>query len=203
MGNLNSACSFGLLWVSPSLMQTVPETPSSVCFAPQPPPNGPKLPIKNSEVFTLMPWNDDAGVVEAAHLLRYLAQLDCHFVVGDCYAHPDRHALANIDAIVVHVGFRLVDAAGNRAGARTRHRFGLIHDCRNRIEHRLASVALDHLQEAPLARLHRRDLRAQIAHRPARQAHVLANDVDDGLIDHATILIFENWDLQAFGEDVD
>src|SRR5262245_65210764 len=54
-GNLNSACSFGLLWVSPSLMQTVPETPSSVILAPHPPPSGPKLPMKNSEVRLLMP----------------------------------------------------------------------------------------------------------------------------------------------------
>src|SRR4029453_16274272 len=61
MGNLNSACSFGLLWVSPSLMQTVPETPSSVILAPQPPPSGPKLPMKNSDVLLLMPWNDDAS----------------------------------------------------------------------------------------------------------------------------------------------
>ena len=60
MGNLNSACSFGLLWVSPSLMQTVPETPSSLRLAPQPPPSGPKLPMKNSEVLLLMPWNEDA-----------------------------------------------------------------------------------------------------------------------------------------------
>src|SRR5260370_25932393 len=60
MGNLNSACSFGLLWVSPSLIQTVAETPSSVILAPQPPPSGPKLPMKNSEVRSLMPWNEDA-----------------------------------------------------------------------------------------------------------------------------------------------
>src|SRR5260221_11677362 len=60
MGNLTSACSFGLLWVSPSMMQTVAETPSSLILAPQPPPSGPKLPMKNSEVRSLMPWNEDA-----------------------------------------------------------------------------------------------------------------------------------------------
>jgi len=52
---LELACSFGLLWVSPSLMQTVPETPSSLRLAPQPPPSGPKLPMKNSDVLLLMP----------------------------------------------------------------------------------------------------------------------------------------------------
>ena len=60
MGNLNSACSFKPLWVSPSLMQTVPETPSSLRLAPWPPPSGPGLPMKNSEVLLLMPWNEDA-----------------------------------------------------------------------------------------------------------------------------------------------
>src|SRR5260221_14342485 len=41
-------------------MQTVAETPSSLILAPQPPPSGPKLPMKNSEVRSLMPWNEDA-----------------------------------------------------------------------------------------------------------------------------------------------
>ena len=56
---------FGLLvgaaGVSLSLMQTVPETPSSVILAPHPPPSGPKLPMKNSAVRLLIPWNDDAS----------------------------------------------------------------------------------------------------------------------------------------------
>ena len=56
IGNFASACSFGPLWVSPSLRQTVADTPSSVFFAPQPPPSGPKVPMKNSEVFGLKPW---------------------------------------------------------------------------------------------------------------------------------------------------
>src|SRR5260370_23287804 len=41
-------------------MQTVAETPSSLILAPQPPRSGPKLPMKNSEVRSLMPWNEDA-----------------------------------------------------------------------------------------------------------------------------------------------
>ena len=56
IGNFASACSFGPLWVSPSLRQTVADTPSSVFFAPQPPPSGPKVPMKNSDVFGLKPW---------------------------------------------------------------------------------------------------------------------------------------------------
>ena len=49
IGNFASACSFGPLWVSPSFRQTVADTPSSVFLAPQPPPSGPKVPMKNSE----------------------------------------------------------------------------------------------------------------------------------------------------------
>ena len=41
-----------------------------------------------------------------------------------------------------------------------------------------AAVAVEQLQEAPLAGLHRRDLRAQVAHGAARQPHVLADDLD-------------------------
>ena len=56
IGNFASACSFGPLWVSPSLRQTVADTPSSVFLAPQPPPSGPKVPMNSSEVFGLKPW---------------------------------------------------------------------------------------------------------------------------------------------------
>src|SRR5665213_653239 len=55
-GNFDSVCSFGLLWVSPSLMQTVAETPSSLCLAPQPPPSGPIPAMKNCRVLASMPW---------------------------------------------------------------------------------------------------------------------------------------------------
>src|ERR1700730_11148578 len=37
-------------------MQTVADTPSSLRLAPQPPPSGPKLAMKNSAPFGLMPW---------------------------------------------------------------------------------------------------------------------------------------------------
>ena len=70
------------------------------------------------------------------------------------------------------------------------------------VEHRVASVAFDELQETPLAGLHRGDLRAQVAHGPARQADILPDDVDHGLIDHAAVLIFEDRDLQSFGKDI-
>jgi hypothetical protein len=48
------------LWVSPSLIETVPPTPSSLRLAPQPPPSGPKFAIKNSEVFGLTPCRCDS-----------------------------------------------------------------------------------------------------------------------------------------------
>jgi hypothetical protein len=45
----------------------------------------------------------------------------------------------------------------------------MIHDGLDRGQHVLAPVALDQFEKAPLAGLHRRDLRAQIAHGAARQ----------------------------------
>src|ERR1700732_3552352 len=149
MGNLNSACSFGLLCVSPSLMQTVAETPSSRILAPQPPPSGPKLPMKHppgrhngleaaerSVIDGIVPGRGDAlvgdlgtgmprgdpGVVEAAHLLGDLAEIDGHLVALHGDTDPDRHRLAELDAVVVHVGFGFVDAVGNGARAPACHR---------------------------------------------------------------------------------
>ena len=66
----------------------------------------------------------------------------------------------------------------------------------------VAAVALDQLQEAPLAGLHRRDLRAQVAHGAAREPHVLADDVVERLVDDAAVVQLHDRDLQAFREDV-
>ena len=139
----------------------------------------------------------DAGIVEAAHLLRHVGEVDRHLVALHHDAHLDRHRLADLDAVVVHVGLRLVDAVRDGARARARHRLGVVHDGRDRAEHRVAAVALDQLQEAPLAGLHRRDLRAQVAHGAGRQPHVLADDVDQRLVDHAAVVQLHDRDLQA------
>ena len=55
-GNFASVCSLGLLCVSPSLMQTVAEMPSSFSLAPQPPPKGPVEAMKNWRKRRSMPW---------------------------------------------------------------------------------------------------------------------------------------------------
>src|SRR5262249_61305764 len=65
----------------------------------------------------------NAGIVEAPHLFRHVAQIDGHLVALDYDLDPDRHLSADVDAIVVHERFRLVDAV--RDGARTRARHGL------------------------------------------------------------------------------
>ncbi len=222
IGNFASACSFGPLWVSPSLRQTVAETPSSVFLAPQPPPSGPKLPMKNSDVFGLKPWKlgatrsawwpamtrsrdrrlqrledgvddghreahpqphrrrprraDDAarrdddleaaeravvdrivgrrgdalvgdlgaaiaggdrGVVEAAHLLRHVGQVDGHLLALDRDLDLDRDALADVDAVVVEPRLRLVDAVRDGLGAGAGRGLGAVHDLGDRIRHRL------------------------------------------------------------------
>ena len=76
------------------------------------------------------------------------------------------------------------------------------HDGLDRAQHLLAAVALDQFEETPLAGFHRRDLRAQIAHGAARQAHVLLDDVDQRLVDLAAVVQFQDRDLQAFGKNV-
>ena len=40
----------------------------------------------------------------------------------------------------------------------------LIHDLRDGVEHRLAAIAIDQLEEPALAGFHGSDLRAQVAH---------------------------------------
>src|SRR5262249_56308161 len=66
----------------------------------------------------------------------------------------------------------------------------------------VARGARDEREGGPLAGLHRGDLRAQIAHSPARQAYVLPDEVDQGRIHAPAVLIFENRDLQSFRKNV-
>ena len=49
----------------------------------------------------------------------------------DLHPHPDRHAFPDPHAVVVHEGFRLVDAVGDFANARPCRRLAVIHDRRN------------------------------------------------------------------------
>ena len=144
----------------------------------------------------------DAGIVEAAHLARDLGEIDRHLVALDGDTHFDRHLLADVDAVVVHIGLRLIDPVRNRARARPRHRLGMIHDDFDGGQDLVAAIAVDQFEETPLAGFHRRDLRAQIAHGAARQPHVLLDDVDQRFVDLAAIVQFQNRDLQAFRENI-
>ena len=72
-GYLASNCSFGLLCVSPSLMQTVADTPSSPRLAPQPPPSGPKLVMNSlpvSAVVAVQQRNTEIGMMAGNDLIR-------------------------------------------------------------------------------------------------------------------------------------
>ena len=60
----------------------------------------------------------------------------------------------------------------------------------------------DHLEEAPLAGLDRRDLGAEVAHRALGQAHVGLDDRDQLLVRHALAIDLHDRHLQAFGVDV-
>ena len=144
----------------------------------------------------------DGGVVEAAHLLRHVGQVDGHLVALDGDLDLDRDALADLDAVVVERGLRLVDAVGNGLGARPRGGFGAVHDLGDRGHHLGRAVAVEQFEEAPLAGLHRGDLRAQVAHGARRQPHVHADDVEQVLVDLAAVLILQDRDLDAFGIDV-
>ncbi len=78
----------------------------------------------------------------------------------------------------------------------------MVHDGLDRAQDLVAAVALDQFEKTPLAGLHRRDLRAQIAHGAARQPHVLLDHLDQRLVGPAAIVQFQDRDLQAFGENI-
>ncbi len=61
---------------------------------------------------------------------------------------------------------------------------------------------LQHFEEAPLAGLHRGDLGAEVAHRALGQPHVVLDDRNQFLVDHALAVHLHDRHLQAFGEDV-
>ena len=124
-----------------------------------------------------------AGVVEAAHLVAHAAQVDGHPVVRDGDLHPDRHAAAGVDAVVVQERLGLVDAVGDRAHALARGRLALVHDGADAAQHGVAAVLRQELEEALLAGAHRRDLRAQVAHRALGDADVHADDPDEVLVE--------------------
>ncbi len=144
----------------------------------------------------------DAGIVEAPHLLRDFRQIDRHLVVLDDDLDLDRHALADIDAVIVHVGLGLVGPVGDGARAGARRDLAMIHDRGDGGEHLVPAIAVEQLQEAPLAGLDRRHLCAQIAHRAAWDAHVDADDVDHVLVDLAGLVELEIGQLQALGINV-
>jgi hypothetical protein len=54
-----------------------------------------------------------ARIVEARDLLRHVRQIDLHAVAGDLDLDADRNALAECNAVVVHIGLRLIDAVGH------------------------------------------------------------------------------------------
>ena len=144
----------------------------------------------------------DAGIVEALHLRRHLGEIDRHAVARDRDLDADRHALADVDAVVVHEGFRLIDAVRHLAHPRARQRLALVHDRFDAAEHGVAAVLADHVEEAPLAGLHRRDLGAEVAHGALRQPHVGADDRDQLLVRLAAPVDLHDRHLQAFGIDV-
>ena len=125
----------------------------------------------------------DAGIEEAADLARDVGEIDRHLLALDGRRAPGSGScLPTSIAVVVHVGFGLVDAVGDRARARPRRRLRVIHDGAMAPQDLVAAVALDQFEETPLAGLDRGDLGAQIAHRAARQPHVHADDIDEVLV---------------------
>ena len=142
------------------------------------------------------------GVVETAHLLRDVRQVDGHPVAGHRRLHPDRDALADVDPVIVHVGLCLVDAIGDGARAFAGRPFGFEHDCVHRRQHLLAAVAVQQLGEASFAGAHRGELSPQVAHRPIGQMDVHLDDVDQVLVELAAPLELEDRDLEPLGVDV-
>ena len=143
-----------------------------------------------------------ARVVEPLDLLGHLGEVDRHPVALDGHTDPDRHRPGDIDPVVVHEGFGLVDSVRDRECAAAGGRLGLVHDRRDAVEHRVPAVAADEFEEAPFSAGDRRELRAEVAHRPLRQADVHLQDVEEILVDDPGPLVFEDRDLQTFRIDV-
>jgi hypothetical protein len=74
----------------------------------------------------------DAGIVEAAHLFRDVGEIDRHLIADLCHLHLDRNRGADGNAVIIHEGFRFIDAVRNRTRARACGALGLIHDRRDR-----------------------------------------------------------------------
>ena len=143
----------------------------------------------------------DAGVVETRDLFRHAGEVDRHAVAGYGDLHADRHALADVDAVVVHERFGLIDAIGHGADPLARHRLALVHDGFDAVQDLVAAVFADHVHEAPLASFHRRELGAEIAHGPLGQTDVHLDQVDQLVVRDALAMDLDDRHLQAFGVD--
>ena len=65
------------------------------------------------------------------------------------------------------------------------------------------AIFVQHLQHATLARFHRSNLRAQVAHGTLRNAHIDFNDLENFRVGYALAVNLDDRHLQAFGEDIE
>ena len=143
-----------------------------------------------------------AGIIESAHLFGDLGQIDRHLLARNRDFHLDGDWLADVDAVVVHIGCGFIDPVGNvpRAGAGRALR--LFHDMANSGERFHAAITRQQFAKASLACCDGGDLRAQIAHGSVGIPDIHADDLDEVLVDHARLLILHDGDLDPLGIDI-
>ena len=142
------------------------------------------------------------GVVVAPNLAAHLREVDGHLVAFDNHAHLDRDALAFRDTVVVHERLGLVRAVGDRRHARAGQPLALLVDELDAAEHGVAAVALEQMDETPLAGLDRRDLCTKVSHSKLREPHVRLDDLGQLEVLHASLEYLDDRQLQPLGEDV-
>src|SRR6185312_3021928 len=86
-----------------------------------------------------------------SHLRADTAQVDDHLIAPHLDANFDGHVLADVHAVVVHEGFRFVNAIGNVFYCGTGDLFALVENFLHALLERLNAVALQELDEAAIA----------------------------------------------------
>ena len=110
--------------------------------------------------------------------------------------------LADVDTVVIHERFGLVDSVWDLAYGCRCKALALLENQLHALLECLGAVALDQLREAPLPGSDRSDLRPKVTHRELRQAAVAANDRGDLLILLASFENLHERHLQPFRKDV-
>ena len=143
-----------------------------------------------------------AGVERRVGLRIHLREIHRHGGALDGDGGLDLDRLVEIAAIVVHGAFGHIDPIGNLLDDAAHLHVRLIPDAVDAGFHHGAAVARHQFAIATRAQLAGRDLRAHVAKARVGEAHVVVDDLPQGLVAHARFIDLERAHLQALGEDL-